>query len=127
MGGARLHHYYQKSVNTQKMHSSMWGARFQVSCPFEVQKREKSPVTVLIVIMFSVCYRNSVPDSCCLFESPGCGSDLFAVNDLRVIFFDYNHPCPHPCHKYTDSGDHWKDQRARLFDGDAGEKISACN
>ena len=34
---------------------------------------------------------------------------------------DYNHPCPHSCHKYTDSGDHWKDQRARLFDGDAGE------
>ena len=87
MGGARFYHYYhQKKCQKEKEHSSMWGARFQVSCPFEVQKREKSTVTVLIVIMFSVCYRNSVPDSCCLFESPGCGSDLFAVNDLRVIF-----------------------------------------
>lgn len=38
--------------------------------------------------------RNSVPDSCCLFESPGCGSDLFAVNDLRVIIGKINvHGC----------------------------------
>lgn len=38
--------------------------------------------------------RNSVPDSCCLFEAPGCGSDLFAVNDLRVIISKINvHGC----------------------------------
>lgn len=38
--------------------------------------------------------RNSVPDSCCLFEAPGCGGDLFAVNDLRVIISKINvHGC----------------------------------
>ena len=34
-----------------------------------------------------------MPDSCCLFESPGCGSDLFAVNDLRVIFIILSPSC----------------------------------
>ena len=28
--------------------------------------------------------RNSVPDSCCLRESPGCGVNVFGVTDLRV-------------------------------------------
>jgi len=27
---------------------------------------------------------NSVPDSCCLNESPGCGANVFGVTDLRV-------------------------------------------
>ena len=27
---------------------------------------------------------NSVPDSCCLRESPGCGVNVFGVTDLRV-------------------------------------------
>ena len=27
---------------------------------------------------------NSVPDSCCLNESPGCGANVFRVVDLRV-------------------------------------------
>ena len=27
---------------------------------------------------------NSVPDSCCLNESPGCGANVFSVTDLRV-------------------------------------------
>ena len=29
--------------------------------------------------------RNSVPDSCCLYEARGCGTDLFEITDLRVI------------------------------------------
>ena len=38
--------------------------------------------------------RNSVPDSCCLYETPGCGSDLFKINDLRVIVLKINvHGC----------------------------------
>ena len=27
---------------------------------------------------------NSVPDSCCLHETPMCGKDVFAITDLRV-------------------------------------------
>ena len=96
MGGARFFIIIVKKVVTKrktqakKIHSSMGGARFQVSCSFEVscknRRGKKSRDTVLIIIMFCLSHRNSVPDSCCLFESPGCGSDLFAVNDLRVIF-----------------------------------------
>jgi len=38
--------------------------------------------------------RNSVPDSCCLYEAHGCGSDLFKINDLRVIVLKINiHGC----------------------------------
>ena len=38
--------------------------------------------------------RNSVPDSCCLYESPGCGLDLFKITDLRVIVLKINvHGC----------------------------------
>ncbi|XP_023344482.1 CD63 antigen [Eurytemora carolleeae] len=38
--------------------------------------------------------RNSVPDSCCLFVSPGCGSNLFEVNDIRVVIGKINvHGC----------------------------------
>jgi CD63 antigen len=29
--------------------------------------------------------RNSVPDSCCLNESPGCGQGIFELSDLRVV------------------------------------------
>ena len=38
--------------------------------------------------------RNSVPDSCCLYESHGCGADLFKIDDLRVIVLKINvHGC----------------------------------
>lgn len=38
--------------------------------------------------------RNSVPDSCCLFEAHGCGADLFKITDLRVIVLKINvHGC----------------------------------
>ena len=38
--------------------------------------------------------RNSVPDSCCLHESHGCGVDLFKINNLRVIVLKINvHGC----------------------------------
>ena len=29
--------------------------------------------------------KKSVPDSCCLFEVPGCGQNLFEITDIRVI------------------------------------------
>jgi len=29
--------------------------------------------------------RNSVPDSCCLFETPLCGQNVFANTDLRIV------------------------------------------
>ncbi len=28
---------------------------------------------------------NSVPDSCCLYETPQCGKNIFAITDLRVV------------------------------------------
>jgi len=34
--------------------------------------------------------RNSVPDSCCLFITPGCGSRVFEVNDIRVVIGKIN-------------------------------------
>jgi len=38
--------------------------------------------------------RNSVPDSCCLFIAPGCGNNLFEVNDIRVVIGKINvHGC----------------------------------
>ena len=27
----------------------------------------------------------SVPDSCCLFEVPGCGQNVFEITDIRVL------------------------------------------
>ena len=30
-------------------------------------------------------FKKSVPDSCCLFEAPGCGQNLFEITDIRVI------------------------------------------
>ena len=37
---------------------------------------------------------NSVPDSCCLYESPGCGRNLFSMSDLRNIVEKINiHGC----------------------------------
>jgi len=29
--------------------------------------------------------KKSVPDSCCLFEAPGCGQNLFEITDIRMI------------------------------------------
>jgi hypothetical protein len=29
--------------------------------------------------------QNSVPDSCCLYETPQCGRNIYAITDLRVI------------------------------------------
>ena len=38
--------------------------------------------------------RNSVPDSCCLYEAHGCGADLFKITDLRLIVLKINvHGC----------------------------------
>ena len=38
--------------------------------------------------------KKSVPDSCCLFEAPGCGQNLFEITDIRVIVQKINiHGC----------------------------------
>ena len=38
--------------------------------------------------------RNSVPDSCCLYEAQGCGNDVFKITDLRVMVLKINvHGC----------------------------------
>ena len=29
--------------------------------------------------------KKSVPDSCCLFEVPGCGQNVFEITDIRVL------------------------------------------
>jgi len=38
--------------------------------------------------------KKSVPDSCCLFDTPGCGQNLFEITDIRVIVQKINiHGC----------------------------------
>ena len=38
--------------------------------------------------------KKSVPDSCCLFEAPGCGQNVFEISDVRVIVQKINiHGC----------------------------------
>ena len=38
--------------------------------------------------------KKSVPDSCCLFEAPGCGQNVFEISDIRVIVQKINiHGC----------------------------------
>ena len=37
---------------------------------------------------------NSVPDSCCLIETPQCGANIFAITDLRVVIAKiHTHGC----------------------------------